>query len=106
MTAALAQTTPAYGPVRANGSRTLSRFHRAAAFVLAGIAGFILLWAPVHGAPTGATLRGTDARPVTTLSSEQLLSQLRSQQGLPASPPGGTLQPASFTVVPVPAAQR
>jgi hypothetical protein len=106
-TAALIQATPAYGPSRTTGPAP-SRWGRAtwqvAVFVLAGVAGFILLWAAIHPAhPAAGPL--TINPVVSAPSSEQLLSQLQAQRGSAMSPTAGGLAPASMTVAPVPLAQ-
>lgn len=109
MTASLHPVTPAHVPPRAIGPWATSRlgqaFGRMVVFLLAGGAAVILVWAALHTGQPGAGPRTANARPVTTLSSEQLLSELRTQQGLATSPAAGKVQPAPVTAVPVPLAQ-
>lgn len=105
MTAPLARATPAFTPSHTAGGRVLARLGQVAVVVLACAAAFIVVWGAMYTAQPGGGLRTGNAQPITTLSSEQLLSQWRAGHGLAVSSAAGRLLSGSMTPVPVPLAQ-
>lgn len=105
MTTALIEAAPKYNPSLTARSRPTSLVRRAARhaalFVLAAGAGFILLWGPTHTSQWTPGRATSEAEQVRTLSSQELLSQLRAEHG-PVSPATGEVVPASLTAVATP----
>ncbi|HUC13052.1 MAG TPA: hypothetical protein VMS00_01240 [Acidimicrobiales bacterium] len=109
MTATIFQATPKYNPSPAALARTTPRVRQAAAwavlFVLAAAAALLLVWGMTHNSQSSAGPRRAETPQVTTLSSQQLLSQLRAENGSRTSlTPSAAcaLTPPSTTVVALP----
>ena len=109
MTATIFQSTPKYNPSPATLARTTPRVRQAAAcavlFVLAAAAALLLVWGMTHNGHSSAGPRKAQAPQVTTLSSQQLMSQLRAENGSRTSlTPSAAcaLTPSSTTVVALP----
>jgi hypothetical protein len=112
MTATIFQATPKYNPSPATLARTTPRVRQAATcavlFVLVAAATFLLVWGmthSTHGSRSSAGLRTAEAPQVTTLSSQQLMSQLRAENGSRTSftpSAASALTPSSTTVVALP----
>ena len=109
MTATIFQSTPKYNPSPATLARTTPRVRQAAAcavlFVLAAAAALLLVWGMTHNGHSSAGPRKAEAPQVTTLSSQQLMSQLRAENGSRTSltrSAACVLTPSSTTVVALP----
>jgi hypothetical protein len=110
MTAALIEAMPKYNPSPITAARPTSPVRRAVRqaplFALAAGVGFILLWGPTHASQSTPGRAPTEAGQVTTLSSQELLSHLRAEEGSGRSPVTGAPSPASVTVVATPPGPR
>jgi hypothetical protein len=97
----LIDQTRAHSPTRST-SRVYRAVRYAPLFALTAGAGLILLWGATH--MSQSTLRSGTAEvgQVTTLSSQQLLSQLRVKDGSLRSSAVGAPLPASLTLVATP----
>ena len=109
MTATISQSTPKYNPSPATVARTTPRVRQAAAyavlFMLAAAAALLLVWGMTHNGQSSAGPRKAEAPLVTTLSSQQLMSQLRAENGSRTSltrSAACVLTPSSTTVVALP----
>lgn len=109
MTATISQSRPKYNPSSAALARTMPRARQAAActvlFVLAAAAALLLVWGMTHNGRSSAGPSKAEAPQVTTLSSQQLMSQLRAGNGartLLTPSAACALTPSSTTVVALP----
>ncbi|MGO9659134.1 MAG: hypothetical protein ACLQVK_13915 [Acidimicrobiales bacterium] len=106
MTAALIEATSKYDLSLTARSQPTSLVRQAARhaalFALAAGIGFILLWSATHTSQSTSRQATSGAEQVTTLSSQELLSQLRPHGGSGRPLARAALVPAPVTVVATP----